>query len=475
MQQTTDHFKTNAKLALQNPALQQALGNIKTGFVGKRQHAIEKLPEFDALRDAARDMKNHVLLHLDFYLETFADNVAALGGQVHWANTADEANAIIFEICRSVNAKSVTKGKSMMTEEIGLNSYLEKSGLQVIETDLGEYIIQLREEPPSHIVAPAIHLTQAEITADFYHHHQDYDAKRSLAEPESLVAEARAILREKYGKAEVGITGANFLIAENGATAIVTNEGNGDLTQTLAKVHIVVAGIEKVIPTMEDASLLIRVLPRSATGQEITSYVTFSFGPKRFDDGDGPEQFHVVLIDNHRSDMLQTELQDMLRCIRCGACMNHCPVYGSVGGHAYGWVYPGPMGAVLTPHLTNLEAAQDLPNASTFCGHCEAVCPVHIPLPNMMRALRKQAFEKKISGQRARFALAVWAFFATKPKLYNVLVQRMIAVLHFFGKRKGRFGFLPFAKDWTRHRDFPAPSGKTFQDQWEKYKKQKHD
>jgi L-lactate dehydrogenase complex protein LldF len=471
MQQTTEHFKQNAHAALQNPALQRALSNIKTGFVGKCKKAIENLPEFDQLRDAARDMKNHVLMHLDFYLETFADQVTALGGKVHWANTATDANDIILKICQSVNAKCITKGKSMMTEEIGLNAHLEKAGQQVIETDLGEYIIQLRNEPPSHIVAPAIHLTQEEITADFYHHHTDYDAKRSLAEPENLVAEARAILREKYGRADVGITGANFLIAENGATAIVTNEGNGDLTQTLAKVHIVVAGIEKVIPTMEDASLLIRLLPRSATGQEITSYVTFSFGPKRLDDYDGPEQFHVVLIDNKRSDMLQTELQDMLRCIRCGACMNHCPVYGGIGGHAYGWVYPGPMGAVLTPHLTSITAAHDLPNASTFCGRCEAVCPVHIPLPNMMRTLRKQEFEKKIGGMRTRFALALWVFIATKPKLYNLFMQRAIAVLHFFGKRKGRFRFLPLAQNWTQHRDFPVPSGKTFQEQWKKYKK----
>jgi L-lactate dehydrogenase complex protein LldF len=470
MQPTTKHFKKNARAALKNPALQTALENLKNGFVKKRQLAIEKLPEFDTLRDEARDIKNHVLMHLDYYLEYFEEKVQAKGGNVHWAVDAAEANEHTLRICQSVNATVVTKGKSMISEEIGLNAFLEEAGLTVIETDLGEYIIQLRKEPPSHIVAPAIHLQQAEITRDFYAHHTQHDPKRLLDTAEDLLQEARTILRKKYFMADVGITGANFLIAENGATVIVTNEGNGDLTQTLAKVHIVIASIEKIVPTLEDVSTLIRLLPRSATGQEITSYVTFSAGAKRLDDLDGPEQFHVILLDNSRSEMLNTELQEMLRCIRCGACLNHCPVYGAIGGHAYGWTYPGPMGAVLTPHFLGQNETHDLPNASTFCGRCEDVCPVRIPLPKLMRGLRDKQFAEKITPLRTRFGMDFWAFFATKPHLYQYVSSFFIKLLYLFGKKKGRFQVLPLASNWTDSRDFPAPSGKTFQEQWKKKK-----
>jgi L-lactate dehydrogenase complex protein LldF len=470
MQPTTEHFKQNARAALKNPALQTALANLKTGFVKKRQLAIDKLPEFDTLRDEARDIKNHVLTHLDYYLEYFEEKVHAQGGKVHWAADAKEANEHILRICQTVNAGVVTKGKSMISEEIGLNAFLEEAGINVIETDLGEYIIQLRNEPPSHIVAPAIHLQQDEITRDFYAHHTQHEPERVLLTADDLLQEARAILRKKYFMADVGITGANFLIAENGATVIVTNEGNGDLTQTLAKVHIVIASIEKIVPTLEDVSTLIRLLPRSATGQEITSYVTFSAGAKRAEDLDGPEQFHVILLDNSRSEMLNTELQEMLRCIRCGACLNHCPVYGAIGGHAYGWTYPGPMGAVLTPHFIGQKEAQDLPNASTFCGRCEDVCPVRIPLPKLMRGLREKQFSAKITPPRTRVGMALWAFFAAKPRLYQHLSSYFIKLLHLLGKKKGRFHTLPLVSNWTDSRDFPAPSGKTFQEQWKKKK-----
>ena len=247
--------------------------------------------------------------------------------------------------------KLVTKGKSMVAEEIALNAALEAAGFEVAETDLGEYIIQIRNESPSHIIAPAVHLNRDQVEADFRRVHTDLPKDRSLAEPAELVSEARDMLRDKFLRADVGITGANFLIAETGTSVIVTNEGNGDLTQLLPRVHIVLASIEKIVPTLSDVSAILRVLARSATGQEISIYTTFSTGPRRAGDPDGPEAYHVILLDNGRSEMLGTEFQDMLRCIRCGACMNHCPVYGAVGGHAYGWVYPGPMGAVLTPQL----------------------------------------------------------------------------------------------------------------------------
>ena len=286
-----------------------------------------------------------------------------------------DACDIVLDICRKAGAKNVTKGKSMITEEIGLNAYLEAHGLNPVETDLGEYIVQIRDEGPSHIITPAIHLTPEQVAEDFRRVHTDLPADRDLSEAVTMVHEARAVLRERFLAADVGITGANFLIAETGSSVIVTNEGNGDLTQSLPRVHVVVTSIEKMVPTLEDVSVLLRVLARSATGQELSVYTTFSTGPRRENDGDGPQDYHVVVLDNGRSAMLGGEQSEMLRCIKCGACMNHCPVYQSVGGHAYGWVYPGPMGAVLDPQLLGIEAAGHLPNASTLCGRCAILGP----------------------------------------------------------------------------------------------------
>ncbi|MGA8447866.1 MAG: LUD domain-containing protein, partial [Roseiarcus sp.] len=334
------------------------------------------------------------------------------------------------------------------------------------ETDLGEYIIQLRGETPSHIIAPAIHLTAKDVEQEFRKAHRDLPPDRSLAEPEQLLAEARQVLRAKFLAADVGITGANFLIAETGTSIIVTNEGNGDLTQTLPQAHIVIASIEKVVPTLEDAAQLLRVLARSATGQDASVYTTLSTGPRRPDDPDGPRAYHVVLLDNGRSAMLGGEFEDMLRCIRCGACMNHCPVYQAVGGHAYGWVYPGPMGAVLTPSLIGVAEGGQLPNASTFCGRCEEVCPVRIPLPNMMRHWREREFERRLSPAPLRYGLGFWAFFASRPALYRLSADLAARAMHLAGRGKGRFSWLPLAGGWTRYRDLAAPEGATFQSQW---------
>jgi len=463
---TSRRFKDNARAALANANIQQALSGAQAGFVKKRAAARGAMPEFDALRDAARDLKNHTLANLAGYLEAYEAKVESAGGHVHWAETAEDARRIVLDICRAAGARTVNKGKSMISEECGINQHLEANGIRAQETDLGEYIIQLRGEGPSHIIAPAVHVTVGEVEDAFRREHTHLDAGRSLAELPDLLAEARAELRAKYFDAEVGITGANMLVAETGQSVIVTNEGNGDLSQSLPRVHVVMASIEKIVPTLDDASLILRVLARSATGQEATVYTTFSSGPRRAGDEDGPEEYHVVLLDNGRTGMLGTEFQDMLRCIRCGACMNHCPVYQAVGGHAYGWVYPGPMGAVLTPSLIGVEEAGHLPNASTFCGRCEAVCPMRIPLPKMMRHWREREFERSLQPAAARHGLGAWRWLATKPYAYALATWFSALGLRIWSLGRGRIRSLPLGRGWTDKRDFPTPEGGTFQAQW---------
>ncbi len=466
MQPTSLAFKQQAHDALANPDLQSALGKMKAGFPAKRLQAVDRLPEFDALRDQAKAIKDHVLANLDWYLERYEENVRKAGGHVHWARTPAEARQIVLDLCRKLGARTVTKGKTMIAEEIALNDFLAENGVEPVETDLGEYIIQIRHEAPSHIIAPAVHLTKEQVAQSFRETHTDLDPLRDLSEAATMVAEARHVLRERFLAADVGITGANFLIAETGTSIIVTNEGNGDLTQLLPKAHIVLASLEKVVPTLEDAAAILRVLARSATGQEMSVYTTFSTGPKRPDDADGPDEYHVVLLDNGRSALLGTEFQEILRCIRCGACMNHCPVYGAVGGHAYGWVYPGPMGAVLTPSLVGIETGKHLPNASTFCGKCESVCPMRIPLPKMMRHYRARGFERKLDPMMSRWALKAWAFVAKRPALYHRMMRLVSGVLGRLGRKQGSFYALPLAGGWTATRELPAPEGKTFQQMW---------
>ena len=461
MEATTLDFEDNAHAALENPVLQSALAKIKTGWVANRARAADRLPEFEALRDQGRDIKNHSLAHLDLYLQAFEAKVIERGGTVHWARDAAEARAIVLELCQAAGARSITKSKSMVTEEIGLTAFLESHGLDPIETDLGEYILQISGQPPSHIVGPVVHMTKDEISDLFVKHH----GGRRLEEAADLVAEARRILRQRYLSADVGITGANFLIAETGSAITVTNEGNAELTQGLPRTHIVVATLEKVVPTVEDAFTLLRLLARSATGQEFSTYTTVMTGPKREGDLDGPDRFHVVLLDNGRTQMLGNELREMLRCIRCGACMNHCPVYLATGGHAYGWVYPGPMGSVLTPQLIGIEQGFPLPNASTFCGKCEEVCPVRIPLPKLMRHWRTEQFERGLAPPAARWGLGVWGWFAKRPRLYRLATRVASGSLRLLG-RHGRLGWAPLAKGWTATRDLPAPQAGTFMSQW---------
>ena len=460
MQLSSHDFKKSVSRAVGDDALKGAMAKLTGAMRPSRARAVAGLPEFDDLRDHAVALKTHTLDHLDKYLEQFEHNVISNGGEVHWCASEESAKATILDLCQKYKAKRITKGKSMVTEELGLNEFLATHGILPLETDLGEYIIQLRGEAPSHITAPATHLQKKEIAETFRAAHKKMDPERSMDTAEALTIEARLALREQYPLADIGITGANFLVAETGSVIIVTNEGNGDLTQTLSKVHVVVASIEKVIPSLDDASVMLRLLGRSATGQEMSVYTTLSSGPKSAKDKDGPEAFHVVLVDNGRSRMLGSSEREMLRCIRCSACLNHCPVYAAIGGHAYGWVYSGPMGKVLTPSLKGLKEAKHLPNASSFCGKCEEVCPMKIPLPHLMRNLRAKQTALKITPLRQRLGLSLWGWVASKPWLYRRMTSIAMKLLG-FGKRRVYKRFFALS-GWTTKRDLPAPEGATF-------------
>ncbi len=466
MQPRSHAFPENVTRALLDERLQAALARTSAGFPKKRLEGVASLPEFELLRDQAEAIRAHVLDHLDWYLERFADQVEAQGGQVHWCADAEAARAAVLRICQEAGARTVTKGKSMIGEEIAINDHLAAHGITPIETDLGEYIIQLRGETPSHIVAPALHVSRGQVTEAFREHHAGRDRDRPLDTPHELLAEAREVLRERFLAADVGITGANMLVAETGTSLIVTNEGNGDLTQTLPGVHVVLASIEKVVPTLEDATTLLRVLARSITGQEQSVYTTFSTGPRRDADADGPAAYHVVLLDNGRSELLGTPARDILRCIRCGACLGHCPVYQQVGGHAYGWVYSGPMGAALTPGLLGLPEAWHLPQASTLCGRCEAVCPVRIPIPEVLRHWRAQSWDRGQPGGAARLALRAWAWLARRPRAYRLARGLASRLLRWRARGAGSIGSLPGLGGWSATRDLPAPEGRPFLDQW---------
>ena len=464
---TPRRFKGQARAALSDPILRRALDKARSGFVDRRAKAVALVPEFDALRDAARDLKNYALDHFAELLLRYESKVQAAGGQVHWADTADDACRLVVDICRRAGGRKIAKGKSMAGEEVGLNAALESAGFEVIETDLGEYIIQLAKEPPSHIIAPAVHKTREQIAELFEANHPDLHER--LTEIPDLVNEARRVLRQQFLSADIGITGANLLVASTGSHILVTNEGNGDLSSTLPRVHIVIAGIEKVVPDLDAATTILRVLSRSATGQAITAYTSLFTGPKRPDDLDGPEEFHVVLLDNGRSDMLTSEFRDMLRCIRCGACLNHCTVYSAIAGHAYRAVYPGPMGSVLTPLQWGLREAADLPNACSLNGRCGEVCPVRIPLPDLLRRLRVRIHGEGLQGGRAALALAAWGWLARRPAFYRAMTRIGARGLRLLGRGQGRISRLPLAGGWTGGRDLPLPqSGGTFFEQYRK-------
>jgi len=461
MQVRSMHFKARAGEKLADAKLQVNLGRSKSKFVDKRAHAILDLEDFEATREAARQLRDLTLKDLDLWLERFEQEATRRGATVLWARDGAEVCQLVIDIGRRHGVSKVTKSKSMLSEEAGLNQALEAAGIQPVETDLGEYILQINDnEPPSHIIAPVFHKSKEDVSALFARTHH-LPPKTDIQE---LTREAREVLRPHFLSAEMGISGGNFLVAETGSVALVTNEGNGRMVTTMPGVHVVITGIEKVIPTLEDLATLMRLLPRSATGQSISNYFSLLTGTARSGETDGPAHMYFILVDGGRAAMVGGEFAEMLRCIRCGACMNHCPVYQAVGGHAYGWVYPGPMGSVLTPLFAGMENAIDLPHAATLCNQCGVVCPVKIPLPDLLRRLREKQVERHLRPWSERLALNIWSWVAQRPAWYALATKFGVRYLNWLAGGQASIPVLGLAPEWTRGRDFPAPEGKTFRE-----------
>ncbi len=464
MDVTSNRFSESVRRTLADTQLQNALGRAITRFDGHRQQTFATFPEGEALRDLGRDLKAHTLAQLDRYLLQLSESVEAAGGQVHFAADAAEARRIIVDLARHYDARRVVKSKSMTTEEIGLNEALEEAGVETVETDLGEYIIQLAGETPYHIIAPALHKTKEEVTELF----ADKLGSPRLTEIKELTQEARRHLRDRFRRADLGISGVNFAVADTGTVVVVENEGNARLTTSLPRVHVAVMGMEKVIPDLESLAVFLKILARSATGQKMSSYVSLVTGPRRDGEEDGPEAFHLVVLDNGRSRLLaDPELRESLACIRCGACLNVCPVYRRAGGHSYGWVYSGPIGAVITPSMVGHERAAELPFASSLCGACRDVCPVRIDLPRMLLAQRRKIAAESSGKRGERLAVRLYAWTMASAGRYRWAGRVACWVSRLFGAANGWWR-PPFLTGWTRLRDFPAPARESFRERWSK-------
>lgn len=437
--------------SVQSATTSAARGRIRMMYAAGPEHGA-------AVRRQAAAAKRRALQRLPELLETAEQNLIANGAKVLWAADAAEAIQHVREIVHRHNARSIVKSKSMVSEEIDLNQMLEKEGLEVVETDLGEYILQLEGEPPSHIVTPVIHKSKARIRRLFM---EKLDMPPT-DDTREMATFSRQVLREKFQQADIGITGGNFIIAETGTLCLVTNEGNGRLVTSQPPVHIALVGIEKIVATLEDYATLTQVLPRSATGQAMTVYTHMYNGPRRAGEVDGPLHMYVVLVDNGRSRIYGTQYQDALACIRCGACMNVCPVYRSTGGHAYGWVYPGPIGAVITPLLNGLENARPLPHASSLCGACKEACPVDIDLPQMLLDLRHDLYLTREPSWWEVAGLKLWAWITRSPARFEIAgrMARLATGDHPPADLPGPLG------GWTRYRAFPRFANQSFRSQW---------
>ncbi len=471
MQPKTQNFNEASTAALGDAKIQANLHGLYGGFHQARIDASNATADWDALQERGRAIKAHTLANLDIYLRMAEQRVTEAGGKVFFAKDADEATTYVTELAKARGVKTAIKSKSMVSEEMGLNERLEQAGIEPVETDLGEYIIQLAGETPFHIIAPAIHKSRQEVSELFSDklnapHYDDID---------DLAQEARRQLRQKFIAADMGITGANFIVAESGTLVLVTNEGNGRMCTSMPRIHVAITGMEKVVPSLEDMGIMLRLLIRSATGQRISSYVTAVTGPRKSDDEDGPEEFHLVIVDNGRSRLLaDPELREALYCLRCGACLNACPVYRKVGGHSYGWVYPGPIGAIVSPMLTNLSDAKHLPYASSLCGACKEACPVKINIPRMLLYLRRQIAEgdaypeHRSSSLGERLAMRGWRIAASNPftlgaaNMLGRLGERLMPRANRNDKSRS-----PLAA-WTRYRTLPSISDSPFRKRWKR-------
>jgi len=455
------HFKERAHESLGDAQLQKNLQKFKTKFVTKRRESLTELDDFEGTREAAKAIRQRALDNLDAWLEIFEANATARGAVVLWAETPADVNRHMLDIARRHGVTKIIKSKSMVSEESALDQALEAAGLTVVETDLGEYILQINDyEPPSHIIGPALHKNKAEV-AELFSRKHGTPRKTEISE---LCLEARKVLREHYLTAGMGVSGGNFFVAETGSVVLVTNECNATLTTTLPKVHVAISGVEKVVPTLEDVATLMRLLPRSATGQSISNYLDILTGTKGEGEFHGAEHMYYILVDAGRARVLGSEVREALRCIRCGACMNHCPVYQNIGGHSYGWVYPGPIGSILTPSYIGLENALDLPMASTMCNQCGVVCPVMIPLPDLQRKLREEEFRRALRPWTERFALRAWSWLALRPRLFALATRIGARMLKAQGGSDRMIHRLPLGGGWTDGRDMPAAAGRTFRE-----------
>ena len=465
MQVSAVQFRKRAALSSRDANLQKTMELVRPNFIGKRRAAVLESSDFESLRDLGRDIRNDSVARMPELLVQFEERATAAGATVLWAEDDRAAREIFADIVSRHGIKIAAKSKSMASEEIGLNAALAAAGAEPVETDLGEYIIQLAGEPPSHIIAPVMHKRKEEV-AEILSRAIGVDKSADIP---ALTAAARAALRRKFLAADMGISGANFLVAETGTALIVTNEGNGRMTTTLPKVHVTLAGVDKIVSGWRDLPPLLALLTRSATGQRISNYVSATTGVRRAGDTEGPEHAYVILLDNGRSRLRGGELREMLRCIRCGACMNHCPVYYAAGGgQAYGSPYMGPMGQVLTPVLAGLARAPDFPHAATMCGACAVACPVRIPLPDLMRRLREMQArtEKTGSGAFSQKALmALWLFCARRPRAYAIAAAIAARTMKMLGGKRRMISKFPIVKNgWFAGRDLPAPPGRTFRE-----------
>lgn len=503
-----DPFADRYRRALKNTRLQQAMSKASVRFnLARRAAAANADEEWENLRSRAREIKEHTIEHLDFYLKEFSENVERQGGHVFWASTAEEANRYISDLARRRGVRLAVKGKSMMSEEIGLNHALIEAGVEAVETDFGEYIAQLAGERPSHINMPIVHKTRTDV-AELFSEKLHTGDMHEIAE---MAALARRLLRGKFAAAEMGITGVNFAVAETGTIILIENEGNIRLTTSLPRIHVALMGIEKVIPRFADAEIFLKLLPRSASGQKITANVSFLTGVKKPSEVGGAQEYHVVILDNGRSNILANpHLRETLFCIRCGACLNACPVYQKIGGHAYGWVYPGPIGAILTPQLIGREQAADLPFASSLCGACREVCPVKINLPDMLLHLRHEiketsatptltgvqrrdhdaphqtpadsrtqresgdrlsAFKQRLANWAEHTAFRFWAATMKGGTRYRRARQALLLAQRAFGDKGADGKRTPYVPPWTATRDLPPLARQSFREQWSELSK----